>query len=311
MRRVCRVAEQNDVATRPWLRANGRELPPDASIGDEAMTVELVGEQRFEEGRGLFFGRAVHAGGFPRRLAAFDNERRSAWRVLIRVNAPESVIVALEVKGKGGKRLRRPEPDEPVRPQIDRGLDPILEQLTDGAVGAVGGDDEVGVVILLETANFALEQHFDAGGARLLLQHAQQRVAAHAAEAVSGRGDPVAAIVHLDVVPVHEVAADAAKRLGIGFGDAGHRRVGEDHTKTEGVVGTVALDDSDVVARIRLLHQAGEVKAARSAADADDVHHWNFGGRFATKASYASRKSACVISNAWVRASASSAVARS
>src|SRR5918995_3230791 len=40
-------------------------------------------------------------------------------------------------------------------------------------------------------------------------------------------------------------------------------------------------------------------------------HQRNLGGRFATNASYASRKSACVMSDAWICASASSAAPRS
>src|SRR5262245_14929145 len=111
MRGVGRVAEQHDVAARPWFRANRRKLAPDAAIRDQAMAVELLGEQRFEEGGAVLLARAVHAGGFPGRFPAFDDECRSAWRVLIRVDAPQSVIVALEIEGECRKRFRRPEPD--------------------------------------------------------------------------------------------------------------------------------------------------------------------------------------------------------
>ena len=48
---------------------------------------------------------------------------------------------------------------------------------------------------------------------------------------------------------------------------------------------SIALDDANLMPRVRFLHEPGEVEAAGSPADADDAHHENFGARFATKAS--------------------------
>ena len=50
------------------------------------------------------------------------------------------------------------------------------------------------------------------------------------------------------------------------------RLVGEHDAPAEGVVGAVALDDDDLVARVLLLHEQGEVQARGAAADADDLH---------------------------------------
>src|SRR5262249_40641481 len=141
--------------------------------------------------------------------------------------------------------------------------------------------------------------------------HAKQCVAAHAAEAVPGGRDPLAAIMDLDIVPVHEVATECAVCLRIRVRDSGHRRIGEDDAEPERLVAWIALDHADLVAWVGLLHQHGEIQPAGPAADADDPHYRNFGGRFATKASYASRKSGRVINRACCSASNASAVRRS
>jgi hypothetical protein len=292
MRGVRRVADEHDVATEPRIAPDGRELPPDAAVRDERVAVELLGEKAFEKCGGLLLVRAIHSRGLPRVLTTLDDERRAIRAVLIGMHAPETVIVVLEIKRERRKRFARAKPHEPIRPLIDRRVDAILKQPAHRTVGPVGGDDEIGITEIVERRDFTFEAQIDAGCTRLLLQYAQQRVPAHAAEAVTGRRDALAAIVHVDVVPMHEVARDAAVRLRVRIGDARHRRVGEHDTESERIVRAIAFDDANLMAWIRFLHQHGEVQSAGAAADADDAHHRNFGGRFATNASYASRKSA-------------------
>jgi hypothetical protein len=242
------------------------------------MPLELVGKDTLQELHGLRFVGAIQAGAHPRIVPALDDERRAVWRVLVGVHAPEAVLGVLEVESKRGKRLRRAEPDKPVRTDVDgcphrpAAASGIREQPSHGTVHAVGGHDQVGISELVETVHFALELHLHACRACLLLQHVQQAMAAHAAEAVAGRSDRLAAIVHLDVVPVNELACDRAVGVGVGLGDASHRGVREHHAKAERVVGTIALEDENLVARVGLLHQHGEEESAGSAADTHDAH---------------------------------------
>ena len=51
-----------------------------------------------------------------------------------------------------------------------------------------------------------------------------------------------------------------------------HRRVGEDDAPAERVVRPVALDHRDLMRRVLLLHQEGEIEAGRAAADTDNAH---------------------------------------
>ena len=82
----------------------------------------------------------------------------------------------------------------------------------------------------------------------------------------------VAADVDFDVVPVVEGAQDLLGRGRVGRAQVAERLVGEHHAPAEGVVGPVALDDDDLVPRVLLLHQKGEVQARRATADAHDLH---------------------------------------
>ena len=45
--------------------------------------------------------------------------------VLVGMDSPEAVLVAFEVERELGKRLRRAQPHEAIRPMVDRGLDAI------------------------------------------------------------------------------------------------------------------------------------------------------------------------------------------
>ena len=157
-------------------------------------------------------GRAIEAGGPPRLVAAFDDEGRESRFVLIRVHAPQPVLVALEVEREGGKRLRRAEPDEAIRPGVGDRLDAVLRQPPHGAVDAVAADHEVGLGKRRQRRDLRFELQLDAGGRRLLLQHAEQRVPAHPAEAMPRGAQDLPAVMHVDVVPVHEMFRDAAGR---------------------------------------------------------------------------------------------------
>ena len=104
------------------------------------------------------------------------------------------------------------------------------------------------------------------------LQNIEQDLARHACEAVAGRGQDLAAVVDVDVVPVREMARDLGVAFAIGLGHVLERRVGEHDPEPEGVVGPVSLDDGDVVGGVRLLHEQAEVEPGRAPPDRDDPH---------------------------------------
>src|SRR5207253_2013430 len=78
--------------------------------------------------------------------------------------------------------------------------------------------------------------------------------------------------VDVDVVPAGEVVRDLRERLRVGGPEVAERLVGEHDPPAEGGVRSVALQDGDLMPRIRLLHQQGEIQPRRPAAEDRDLH---------------------------------------
>src|SRR5262249_21741735 len=116
------------------------------------------------------------------------------------------------------------------------------------------------------------EAQTHADGAATARQDLEQRAAREPREAVAGRGQGGAVVVDLDVVPAVARRRHGARHLGIGLRARLLRGVGEHHAEPEGVVGTVALVDGHVVARIGALDQRGEEQTGGAAAHARDLH---------------------------------------
>ena len=76
----------------------------------------------------------------------------------------------------------------------------------------------------------------------------------------------------VDIVPMRELAADRLAADGIVRHQVLDRLVREDDAPAERVVGPVALEHMDIMARIAHLHRDGEIKARRPAAHACDLH---------------------------------------
>src|SRR3546814_3888810 len=149
----------------------------------------------------------------------------------------------------------------------------LLVAGADAAVGAVGGDDEVVALPIVEVgARLMLEMEIDAEFARPLLQDIEQALAADADEAVARRADAIAVDVDVDIVPMGELALDDLAADGIVGHQVLDRLVGEDDAPAERVVGQVALEQIDLVARIAQLHRYGEIQPSRTSAQARDPH---------------------------------------
>ena len=189
--------------------------------------------------------------------------------VAVRVHAPQPVLARLEDEREGGERIRRAQPHELVAARVDPRPEVLRVMRPQGAVDAVGGDDQVRIGPRRQIRHLAPEAEAYAQVGAPSLEEVEQSLAGHPGEAVAGGGQYLAPIVDVDVVPVGEAPDDGVVGLGIGVGEAVERGVREHHAEAEGVVGAVALEDRHVVAGIGLLHQEGQVQPRRSAADAD------------------------------------------
>jgi hypothetical protein len=116
--------------------------------------------------------------------------------------------------------------------------------------------------------------HGDAEFGGPLLEDVQQVLAGHRREALAADREGVPVELDVDVGPAGEPALHRVVDDGVRVLDAAEGLVGEDHAEAEGVVGGVALPHGDLVARVELLHQRGEVQPTRPAAHDRDPHAW-------------------------------------
>src|SRR2546428_12941204 len=73
------------------------------------------------------------------------------------VPPPEALLALLEDEGEGREREGRAQPDEPVRPRVDLRPEVLGVARADGAVDAVGGQDEVGARERRDVTHLSLE----------------------------------------------------------------------------------------------------------------------------------------------------------
>ena len=265
------VAQQHDVSPGPAGAADHRELPPLAAVGDQPVAGEFLGEDGFHEAGGLGLGGVVQAGAVEGFGLGFQHPGAGAAFVLVAVGDEDALRPFLEEEGEGVERPGAAHPGEAVRPQVGVGLEMRLIAAADGAVDAVGGDDQVGVGEIVRRG-LLVEQQFDAERAGAVVQQHQQRPAGAAAEPVAADAVDGAADVDLDVVPVGEIVRDRAIAGRVGGGERVQRLVAEHHAEAERVVRAVALDHRDVRVRTVPLQQDGEIQARRAAADHRNAH---------------------------------------
>ncbi len=236
------------------------------------MALELVPEQRLAERERCVLVGAVHPRRPPRRFRRFDDERRAPRLVLVGVDSPQAVLIALEVERERGEGAGRAEPHVAIGAPIHRRLEPIGELCAHDAVEAVGGDHEVGSQERADVRDLradleAYPQPFGAAS-----QDREQRPPRQPAEPVPRRRDHRAVEVDVDVVPMMELPGHLVVGLAIRFREMVLRGVGEDDAEPERGLERVPLDYRDVVRGIRPLHLEGEVEPGRPAAHHDDPH---------------------------------------
>ena len=94
-----------------------------------------------------------------------------------------------EVEGEGVEQLVRAEPDVPVRPDDEIGLEGFPAALAQPRGHAVRGDDQIGVRELEIGIHLALENEPHAERLATPLQNVEQLLAPDPDEAVTGRAD--------------------------------------------------------------------------------------------------------------------------
>ncbi len=180
------VPDQDDVLVVPACVADGSELPPDRSIREQTMSVELPREQPLAEGERGALVLGVETGGGPRVRRGLHDEGGMLALVLIRVHPPQSMGVVLEVKGEGRERSRGAQPDKTVGTDIQCRTECVGEGVAHHARGAVRAHHEVRRTMRSKLAHLGAELQVDAQFFSPLGQDLEQGAAGQAAEAVPG-----------------------------------------------------------------------------------------------------------------------------
>jgi hypothetical protein len=238
------------------------------------MAVEIFGENPLAGGDAFVLRHPVEAEVAPDLFRAFDDEGRAVGREAIGVSPDPAVLGFLEGESEGVEHLGRAEPDELVGANLDIDLELLARmRVAEARIGAVGGDHQI-IVAPARVGGIALglEMENDPKLARPVLQDFQKPLAADADETVARRGDALAPVMDVDIVPMREFVGDDLRRHRIVGGQILDRLVGKDDPPAEGHSGRVALEHLDLVLRVRKLHRDREIETRRAAADAGDLH---------------------------------------
>ncbi len=267
VRRVHRVAEQDDVSVVPRLVRDLREVEPERPVREELAPAQLVCEQLLAEREALLLVHLVQARALPDLLRALDDERRHPLVVWIRVCVEEAVLGLAEGERERVEDVVGAEPD--VLAAL--GPHPCAEvaEAANEAVRTVRADDEVGFGQLLD---LDAELEHDAELAATLLQDLEQPFPRDRRERVPARRELAALIADVDPVPARERVRDLEVRLRIGVPQGAERLLAEDDAEAERCIGRVPLEDADVGAAVELLQEDREIEARRAGADDLDLH---------------------------------------
>src|SRR5438046_2060488 len=143
MRRVRRVAEQDEVPVAPRLVPDGDKVNPPGGVRPQGMTTELSGEELLTVRQALSLISLIEAGPSPGGLVAFDNECAGLTIEGVSVDLEQSVLVLTEDEGEGVEHFIGAEPDISRLAHVPARLEDLGLGLADHTVDPIGGDGEV------------------------------------------------------------------------------------------------------------------------------------------------------------------------
>ena len=180
MRGMRRIADQHDIACVPVFAGEHGKVEPRRPakvprVAHQLRAVEEAREQALADRDRFVCRDLIEAEAAPGRLAAFDNECRSARLEAISMRPDPAMLGFFEDKSEGVECLCRAKPDEFVGASLNCGTKNICMRCARRAVDAVARDDQIGVSESTRLC-FMLEPNF----------HTQRAGALMASRAVPG-----------------------------------------------------------------------------------------------------------------------------
>src|SRR5579859_223768 len=209
-------------------------------------------------GDAFAFGGRVQPGAAPRIFGAFDDEGAGCAVEGIGVDLEKAVFVLAKDEGEGVEHLISTQPDVSGVGGYERRLEDVRESGANEAVDAVSGDEEVGprkYTRLCWVSDIGVEAEGDAKLAAAPLENGEKLLAGEAGEDMAAAANELTADVGVYGVPRDEVVGDGCVGFVVGFAEGGERAVGEDDAPAIRGVGSVTLDEDDVVGGVGLLEQ--------------------------------------------------------
>ena len=267
----------------PGGTADGGEVHPLGVVAGDLVPAEHLGAQVTDERDGRLVAvpgreRAGRAGGEPGALphvvVQLEDEGARVTAVGVAVDLHDSPRRVQYVELERVEDQVGAEPDVLAPPGLQAGPEGAGQRGPGLGVGPVGRHHQV---VSGGQPRPGPVPAPGSGSARPARAHRscrmrEQPVAAHGGEAVPTGGDDGVPVVHVDVVPAGELPLHGAEDGGVGVLDAAQRLVREHHPEAERVVGGVPLPHGDLVPRVQLLGQRGEVQPAGAAAEHRDAH---------------------------------------
>ena len=286
MRRVRGITEQHHVLTMPRSALDGGEIAPERAVGQHLVLLavgaaQFRGEYFFNIGGGGFFVIYSEARILERRIGGLHHQRAFALGELVGMQVPDAVLVFLEAVGEAGQVHVGAQPDKFVGSQVDVGLEVLLQRFAHRAADAIGGDDQVGAPVCRQPLVLGLVGDIDAQCCGTPLQDLQQGEAFYPGKTMARGLVHRALVVRIDVIPIRKIDGDIVIRGLVGKAQVIERFVRQDDAKTEGVVGTVALDHVHLGLGHALFGQDGGVQAGRPSTN--DVNSHRFTPRWGAK----------------------------
>src|SRR5690242_19669312 len=208
----------------------------------------------------LRIGHPVKARISPGSFTALDDKSAGVFVELVGMRNEQARFVFAERKSQSVEQLMSPEPDKTVLSDIERGLKVFVEHAADKTVGAVGSDQQIVGLEVIQICNICFKSQIDAQLQASLVEDVQKREPADSRKSVASNSDLLALVDIIDIVPALARTGDGVKRFLVVVLEVRKSLVRKDDSPTERVIWCVVFEDGRLVRTIELFHQDCEIQ---------------------------------------------------
>jgi hypothetical protein len=171
------------------------------------------------------------------------------------------------------EQLVRAQPNVFVFSRVQRRLEELTVGSTHKAVGSISAHEQIAVVHEFTHLNhIGVKLEVNAEVTTPLVQNVQEAESRDAGEFIAPDGDFLILVNDIHVIPDLTTVGDLDVGFLVAVLQVGKRLVGKNNTPAKRIIGTIPLQDGDVMGWIQFFHQNSEVQPRWSTADNVYVH---------------------------------------